>query len=385
MSTRTTIEWTDYSFNAIRADRADGENRVSGHYCEKVSSGCANCYASRMQPRFGMPEFGGQTPLNKRFKHDAALIEVPSPDGVVHLTLNRALIDKALRSKALAGKRVFVCDMSDLFGWWVPDEWIDLHYALFALRPDVTWQVLTKRPERMAEYCFHGVSQNRAGLIAAAAQPLRKYCPDDNPAIGPLGRGTPGYSWYPLPNVWAGTSVEDQPQADQRIIHLLRCPAAVRFLSVEPMLGPVELEASCGDPYAILPGRHWLGPPSQARGMNQGIDWVICGGESGPGARPMHIDWARSLRDQCQTARVPFFFKQWGAWLFSPHETNFYAGVDWAMEQTGSKHPNDRRHMRYSTGHVAALVGKKKAGRVLDGRTWDEMPQPKETPDVRGE
>jgi protein gp37 len=178
-------------------------------------------------------------------------------------------------------------------------------------------------------------------------------------------------SW-PLPNVWAGTSIEDQAAADERIPHLLRTPAAVRFISAEPLLGPVELRQSWKDylegwdTEAECCGRpdRWggcCGMPDPAQVQTERINWVIVGGESGPGARPMHPDWARSLRDQCQAAGVPFFFKQWGAWAEVP-----------AVQRQGDLIMADTEG-RYGMP-VMRRVGKKEAGRELAGRTWDEFP-----------
>jgi hypothetical protein len=184
---------------------------------------------------------------------------------------------------------------------------------------------------------------------------------------------------FPLPNVWLGVSVENQQAADERIPLLLETPAAVRFLSCEPLLGPVSLEkwmpiykeAETLKEYANgifqyerpgVPGWHRFSAKSK-------IDWVIAGGESGPGARPMHPDWARGLRDQCQAAGVPFFFKQWGEW--APLSQN--DGI-WATDSKSC--------VRFSVdgkkeegGWPLQRVGKKTAGRLLDGQTWDGMPE----------
>jgi protein gp37 len=168
-----------------------------------------------------------------------------------------------------------------------------------------------------------------------------------------------------LPNVWLGVSVEDQATADERIPSLLDTPAAVRFLSVEPMLGPIL--------FRDVPGFNRSG--SAGHEILNHL-WVIVGGESGPGARPMHPDWARSIRDQCVTARVPFFFKQWGEWL----------PIDQPWKQDSPKNlGKNERWMNLAGGHGfhgenvwrMRRVGKKAAGRELDGRTWDEMPEGK--------
>ncbi|HXJ42484.1 MAG TPA: phage Gp37/Gp68 family protein, partial [Bryobacteraceae bacterium] len=251
----TSIEWTDRSVNPIRARRIDNKNRVPGHFCTKKSSGCANCYSSRMQVRFGMPGFPGisKTPADMG-------IEVYLDDNVLKTVL-------ALRKPS----RIFWCDMTDMLGEWVPDNWIDKCFAVMGLTPQHTHQVLTKRAGRMAQY------------LTSAETMLRVFG-----SMGEIVAGTPQErlmddpAEWPLSNVWLGTSCENQETADERIPHLRQTPAAVRFVSAEPLLGPVTLNLD-------------------------GIAWVICGGESGQGARPMHQDWARSLRDQCAVADVPFF------------------------------------------------------------------------------
>jgi protein gp37 len=171
----------------------------------------------------------------------------------------------------------------------------------------------------------------------------------------------------PLPNVWPGVSVENQAAADERIPWLLQTPAAVRFVSVEPMLSAIDLTSYLPCPHCDGNGTinygYMRGYDCGCEGRNA-IDWTICGGESGPGARPMHPDWARSLRDQCQAAEVPFFFKQWGAWL---HSTQ----LESATTNLGSNPPT----YNWPDASTSYLVGKKTAGHLLDGRTWQEFPR----------
>jgi len=159
-----------------------------------------------------------------------------------------------------------------------------------------------------------------------------------------------------LDNIWIGVSVENQARADERIPVLLDTPAAVRFVSCEPLLGPIDL-----DPYIECPCCTYgdTAPPRTLPCLcGELIDWVIVGGESGPNARPMHPDWARSIRDQCQAASVPFFFKQWGEW------------VPCCMVEDETQHPQ-----KMLEGTIMSRVGKKVAGKLLDGRTWDEYPK----------
>lgn len=175
-----------------------------------------------------------------------------------------------------------------------------------------------------------------------------------------------GGNWWPLPNVWLGTSVENQETADKRIPPLLSSPASVRFLSCEPLLGPIDLTEIHVNGFLVNSlEEHRKGESVET---NQGIDWVITGGESGPGARPSHPDWFRQLRDQCQEAGVPFFFKQHGAWL-AKHQAE-KRGMD-ITDKT-------KRWCRKSQSEIGAedmvKVGKKNAGRELDGETWDKFP-----------
>lgn len=249
----TSIQWTDHSVNPIRA-RDAATNKV-GHFCQKISPGCANCYASSLQPRFGLPRFKG------------AGAEMPD----LELGLDEKKLQEVLRRRMPT--RIFWCDMTDLFLAHHPDEWLDRIFATMALTPQHTHQVLTKRPERMLAYLRMLEEEKDMQRWANAA-------------------GNMGLSWkdpedWPLPNVWLGVSVEDQ-QRKTRIDVLRQVPAALRFLSLEPLLedlGTLDLS---------------------------GIGWVIIGGESGHYARPCNIDWLRPLVQQCQAAGVAAFVKQLG-------------------------------------------------------------------------
>jgi protein gp37 len=273
---KTAIEWTDCSLNPIRARHiATGK---TGHHCVKVSPGCANCYASRMQSRFGLPPFrAGAEGLSLSFD-------------------NRPLFE-ALRRRTPT--RYFLCDMTDLFGDWVPDAWIDRCFAVMALAPRHTFQVLTKRPERMRQY----FASKRA-----MEQALQPYTAGGT--FQPVAR--------PLANVWLGVSVENQATANVRVPLLLQTPAAVRFVSCEPLLGPVDLTTvdttSDSDPgYSALELRD-----DDEGDLDSTLDWVIVGGESGPNARVCDIGWIRGLVQQCQEAGTAVFVKQLGSkttWL----------------------------------------------------------------------
>jgi protein gp37 len=210
-------------------------------------------------------------------------------------------------------RRVFVNSMSDLFHYDVPDDFIDRVFAVMALAPQHTFQVLTKRPERMRRYMARQVVGQADGFtygdrIAVVACGVLRALPVRLANAVARRTGLLRPKWPP-PNVWLGVSVEDQSAADERIPLLLQAPAAVRFLSCEPLLGPVDLRRVSTGMCLGLPmadGSRWLG-------SKPGIDWVIVGGESGPGARPCDVAWIRSIVEQCQVAGVPVFVKQLGA------------------------------------------------------------------------
>jgi protein gp37 len=257
--TKTDIEWTDETWNPVTG-------------CTKVSPGCDNCYAEGIAERFrGSKGF---------------------PNGF-DVTLRPEKLRTPLSWRT--PRRVFVNSMSDLFHDSVPDEFIAKVWATMAQTPQHTYQILTKRHGRMRS------------LLGSDGQRLLEATTDEETAQAIYD------SVYPLPNVWLGVSVEDQQRADLRVPALLKTQAAVRFLSCEPLLGPVDLgrwmqphRPDCQDETGEPP---WC---SCGRDHDGYLDWVIVGGESGGSARPMQGDWARALRDQCAQAGVAFFFKQWG-------------------------------------------------------------------------
>ncbi len=243
MADGSKIEWTDATWNPITG-------------CSIVSPGCTNCYAMRLagtRLRTHPSRAGLTKCVNGNYVWTG---EVRFNEGWLH---------QPLRWKR--PRRIFVCAHGDLFHEDVPEDWIDRIFAIMAATPRHTYQVLTKRPDRMADYL--GTSHKRLDF-----QEFADF----------------RFVTFPLPNVWLGTSVEDNQRASERIPALLRCRAAVRFISFEPLLGPIYT-----DFLAVVDG---------------GIDWVIVGGESGPGARSMNPDWARVLRGDCEAAGVAFFMKQ---------------------------------------------------------------------------
>ena len=326
MSDGTHIEWTDATWNPLRARvlnpiRTETEGQIEvGWHCERVSPGCQHCYAETINEK----RFGTGLPYNRKSR-DMVSVELDEKALLQPLHWRRP-------------RKVFVCSMTDLFGEWVPDEVIDRVFAVMALSPQHTFQVLTKRPERMRAYVAdrgkHGFEYSAAGRIVDV------IIDDKSPAFS-LIHGDPSYvvkyfdwehqegePWWPLPNVGLGTSVEDQPRANERIGHLLATPAAVRFLSCEPLLGAVDLaHIDTMDPDED-PGFSALvcGPDDEGT-IDTVIDWVIVGGESGPGARPCDIGWIRGIVGQCQAAGTAVFVKQLGA---KPFTSN--AGLPWADE-----------------------------------------------------
>jgi protein gp37 len=346
MSDGTSIEWTDASWNPIRA-RYDGavvvgdaepiEFSRKGWHCEHVSEGCRHCYAESFNRRLG---------TGWDYK--------PGHRKNVEIYLDEQMLDLPLKWRR--ARKIFVCSMTDLFADFVKDEWIDRMFAIMALAPRHQFQLLTKRPERMREYLANPELQYR----------VRKLQP---PLAMP--RGLEWGASPVLPNVWLGVSVEDQATANERIPHLLATPAAIRWLSMEPLLGPVW-------PWHELILAKANGIIGQAvNGEMPGIDWVVAGGESGAGARPMHPDWARSIRNQCKAAGVPFLFKQWGAWLPGENDGSELL-ARWQDGETGrhSLTLNERRSPEWrhyepggpgSAGAFGIRIGKKRAGRELDG------------------
>lgn len=264
MSGKTNIQWTDKTWNPVTG-------------CSRVSDGCRHCYAETLSLRYGWST--------------KPWTAVNAQENVI---LHPERLEVPLHWKKPS--MIFVNSMSDLFHEQVPDEYIEQVFSVMAAADQHIFQILTKRPKRMMEWC------------------LERYPKFQGRAPGWDGTVLLSH----LSNVWLGTSVENQRAADERLPYLRNTPASIRFLSCEPLLEEVDLK--------------FYEYPEE----DPGIDWVICGGESGPNYRRMHSDWARSLRDQCVDASVKFFFKQWG-------------------------------------GRTP-----KSGGRELDGRTWDEYPVPQQ-------
>lgn len=348
MSTASKIEWTRGDDGAAGATW----NPVTG--CDRVSEGCGlpryegdqtgGCYAEAFAERFrGVP--------GHHFEHG------------FDLTLRPKMLTLPLRWRR--PRRIFVNSMSDLFHTGVPDEYIAAVFAIMAAAPQHTYQVLTKRHARMRALL------GDARFVDLVADQVTAH-------------GRPALAHWPLPHVWLGVSIEDQHWADIRVPALLDTSAAVRFLSCEPLLGPVDLSRWLGlEHYDSCWGEEMFAALAGRVGAAAGLHWVIVGGESGPDARPMHPDWARTLRDQCQAARVPYLFKQWGA--HSPVPPDPHGALDYSRsvgvayadgavfqrDETEAIGQAQREGRRLTRMH---RVGKKTAGRELDGREWDEYP-----------
>lgn len=248
MARHTAIAWTESTWNPVTG-------------CDQASPGCDSCYAMRLAPR--LKAMG-----SRRYQNDGT---PPTSGPGFGVTIHHDLLGQPLSWRTPAV--VFVCSMADLFHPRVPDDFITQVFAVMAASPRHTYQVLTKRHARLLALLSRTQFADQV-LTRAAALPSR------DPITAPT---------WPLSNVWVGVSVEDQQRASQRIPALTSTPAVVRFLSCEPLLEQIDITT-------------WL----------PDLDWVIAGGESGPDHQPLDPQWARSLRDQCTHARVPFFFKQWG-------------------------------------------------------------------------
>lgn len=343
MADRTGIEWTDASWNPVVG-------------CSLVSPGCTNCYAMGQAARIVRCSQG----LKRPSTYDGTVESVkgrPVWTGKVALA-SEATLTQPLRWKR--PRRIFVNSMGDLFHEDVPDAWIDRVFAVMALAPQHTFQILTKRSARMRIYVTDPATVRRVydivcDLSLEQAANVILLARPEHAAHAPPGRHILLGVW-PLPNVWLGVSAEDQRRADERIPDLLATPAAIRFVSAEPLLGPIDF----GQAQDGLPINAWLT-------WLDGLDWIIVGGESGPNARPMHPDWARSIRDQCAAAGTAFFFKQHGEWIGVPDLRRLRGG--------GGPGFGAFDHAPYDAEAEAVRIGKARAGRLLDGVTHDAMPE----------
>jgi len=370
MGNKTNIEWTDATWNPIRG-------------CSRVSEGCRNCYAETVANRFkgqGQP-------------YEGLIASGGQWNGQIKLVYEKLI--EPLRWQR--PRRIFVNSMSDLFHENVPFEYIASVFAVMSVTTRHTYQVLTKRPARMLEFFDWALHAQDFDGEWKKLQPDRYeadrfQCGDRIFEHWPLwiewdkcGYDNCGPAW-PYQNIWLGVSVEDQSTADERIPLLLQTPAAVRWISAEPLLGPINLNHLDADAAGnrdlcqinALTGDHSdMGRPCPDVAH---LNWVVVGGESGPGARPMHPDWARSLRDQCAAAGVEFLFKQWGEW--APwHTCDVQEGMK-LCDAGRDKRINITHDGKTTSGlpnmpgdHTMYRLGKKAAGRLLDCVLHDGYPE----------
>lgn len=318
MSENSKIEWTDHTFNPWEG-------------CQKVGPGCDHCYAETRNARFAGGTAVNWGPGAPRRRTSASNWELPKRWN--------AQAD-AFMNQHGRRQRVFCASLADVFDNAVDPQWREDLFRLIEATPNLDWLLLTKR------------IGNVGNMLPVPFDFAKQY-----------------------PNVWLGATITSQAEADRDIPKLLALDARVRFLSMEPLLGPVSFEGMFANPHDMRDGTNML----------EALDWVIVGGESGPGARPMHPDWARSLRDQCEAVDTPFLFKQWGEWSPTWFEAHFHMGPSMPDDPAGSgksiagtrvitgEYHDGRKHEEL---WPVIKVGKKEAGRLLDGRTWDEAPAP---------
>lgn len=347
MADDTDIEWARHP----KTGKGATWNIITG--CQIVSPGCTNCYAMKL--------------AGTRLKHHPSRegLTTPGAKGPVwtgEIRFNTQWLDQPLGWKVPRG--IFVCAHGDLFADGVTDAMLDQIFAVMALRPDHVFYVLTKRPERMREYLLAGAEvpiddQTRPGeRIATAAYAIADASSRANVKIyqGLRDRCESGEDILPLTNVMLGCSVEDQPRADARVSAMLELSKAGwnTWVSYEPAIGPVDW-------------KEW-----------KFLDWLVSGGESGP--RPTHPDWHRSTRDFCTAIGVPYFFKQWGSW--KPILDRDVEDPDWRAEYSRFSDRGDRvLNLAGGFGfhgdrvHIMSKVGKKAAGRTLDGIEHNAFPE----------
>jgi len=345
----TGIEWTTSTWNPIAG-------QTGRWHCVKISEACTNCYAAALNMRWGGPDY-----------HKGA-DSVRVNYGTARDPLKYA---RRLRAGKSAGKNhtagdpcyVFVCSMTDLHGDFVPDAMRAAVYGIAALCPEITFQILTKRPANRLDFltrleaAAHERGRTPADVcLAYASREFGAYSSDGmrEPSGALVGWGLcdkrplAGSVPWPLPNVWEGCTVENQKRADERCPILIKTPAAVRWISCEPVLGNVDFS-----PY--LPG----------------LDWIVTGGESGRGSRPTPPDWFRQVRDQCAGTQTAHYFKQWGDWC----------PADQLPPKESHRKPKPTaRTERLDCGTVSIRFGKKIAGHYLDGVIARDFPSDTPTP-----
>lgn len=309
MSENSKIEWTDHTFNPWEG-------------CQKVGPGCDHCYAETRNARFAGGTAINWGPGAPRRRTSASNWELPK-----RWNAQAA----AFMNQHGRRQRVFCASLADVFDNAVDPQWREDLFRLIEATPNLDWLLLTKR------------IGNVGNMLPVPFDFAKQY-----------------------PNVWLGATITSQAEADRDIPKLLALPARVRFLSMEPLLGPVDLTS-------VMVANRVMRNMVPAI---QRLDWVIVGGESGPGARPMHPDWARGLSEQCAVAGVPFLFKQWGEWVPRGPESMGYPLVEGVPRIRLTDLGENGSDLGAEGDNHAWMqrAGKKAAGRLLDGRTWDEAP-----------
>lgn len=365
MADGTKIEWTDATWNPITG-------------CAIVSPGCTNCYAMKL---------AGSRLKNHASRQGLTRDTKAGPAWTGEMRFNPQWLDQPLRWKK--PRMIFVCAHGDLFAEGVPDEWIDQVFAIMSQSPQHTFQVLTKRPERMRSYLTRPRLEHH---LVNALLLLPSECPLPEPGRWPH---------LPLPNVWLGVSTEDQKRADERIAILLETPGALHWISAEPLIGGMDPRRVLIDHPAYhgvkahldaLTGQIYdLGGTPIGEIANR-LQWVVVGGENGP--RPMHPHWAMDLRDFSAAAGVPFLFKQWGSWLPDlensptrpvdhPEQSRFETCV-WDPDENRWEETNgswdDREQWVMADTYQEqeqgmTKVGKRGAGRLLAGIEHNGFPE----------
>lgn len=318
---KTSIQWTQFSINPLRARNV--KTGAVGHFCELMSPGCLNCYSSTMQKRFFMPAFG-KSKMEPAWKDGRLLVT----DDI------EVFLDESKLQEVLSRRKPttwFWADMTDIFGRWVPTEWIDRCVTTMILTRHHTHQILTKRSQRMMDYFL---------TIQNDDKDLQRFCNiacelTDSPQPVNMIEETD----WPLPNVWLGVSCERQKEADERLPWLLKTPAAIRFASVEPQLEEIKLfewsdeDQAWSGPGCFVERGTTVGtvdnPPEGYDDSHPGLDLCIVGGESGSKARPFVVEWARDLFGQCLAADCKFFLKQLGANPYEASSRRFDTHTQW--------------------------------------------------------
>lgn len=361
MGDKTTISWTDATWNPVKAYNIKTGKR--GWHCERVTAACTNCYAAGMNMKAGS---SGGTGFDYKPGHLGK---------DVYLRLDEAALTQPLRWRH--GRKIFPFSMSDIFADFVTDAWLDRIFGVMALSQQHIFQPLTKRPARMRAYLSDPATPQR---VWNAACELR----DTLHALAKCGATWGGETPWPLPNVWVGTSICDQENAEDFVFELLAAPAVLHFLSAAPLLGRINLRnmRMTKAQSALLGYAEHHNHFDALHPYSRHIGWVLTEGESGKEARPTHPDWLRHLRDDCAATGVAFHHKQNGEWapgecaagpMVRTERAASYSNGEWFYS---SITPLQGSELQCEDGPDVWRLGLRKAGRTLDGVTHDGFPTP---------